>query len=86
MASRRDLLHKIAIVISGLIMTLLAMTADARLSHSELDAAWKDYLGQRSNTPPAYRFPHATCFKSAALQYDLPESLLLAVARGGKRL
>ncbi len=31
---------------------------------------------------PAYRFPYSTCFKAAALQYDLPETLLLAVARG----
>ncbi|MCH8136086.1 MAG: transglycosylase SLT domain-containing protein, partial [Proteobacteria bacterium] len=31
---------------------------------------------------PAYRFPYSTCFSVAALEHDLPETLLLAVARG----
>ena len=71
--------------------TLLALIAAAWLTiapsmasatNSELDAQWSDYLTNRSTLEPAYRFPHATCFSVAALEYDLPESLLLAVARG----
>ena len=36
----------------------------------------------KKGEPPAYRFPPGTCFRVAALEYNLPESLLLAVARG----
>ncbi len=82
MADRRDTWRKIAVIAGGLVATLLAFTADALTRHDELDAAWRNYVGGQSTNPPAYTFPHATCFKAAALHYGLPESLLLAVARG----
>jgi len=44
--------------------------------------AWQDYLRSGSDVAPRYRFPHANCFRSAALTHDLPETLLLAIARG----
>jgi hypothetical protein len=47
-----------------------------------MDKAWHDYQRQNADAAPAYRFPHATCFGAAALEYELPETLLLAVARG----
>ena len=46
------------------------------------ELAWKNYLATDASTAPRYRFPHATCFRAAASQYQLPETLLLAVARG----
>jgi len=46
------------------------------------DAAWRNYLATDTELPPRYRFPHASCFHAAAAGYDLPETLLLAVARG----
>ena len=46
------------------------------------DAAWKNYLGNDTGLEPSYRFPHASCFRAAAATYGLPETLLLAVARG----
>jgi hypothetical protein len=46
------------------------------------DAAWQSYLSNDTGLQPAYRFPHANCFKAASIAYDLPETLLLAVARG----
>ena len=46
------------------------------------DAAWKAYLRNDTGLEPSYRFPHTTCFRAAALAYELPETLLLAVARG----
>lgn len=70
----------LAILAGGIVMTLLAMTADA--ARQDLDAQWKSYAQNQVALDPAYTFPHATCFKAAALQYDLPETLLLAVARG----
>ena len=62
--------------------TLSVMAASGLAARQDLDAMWADYAESRASLEPAYRFPHATCFKAAALQYDLPETLLLAVARG----
>lgn len=53
----------------------LANTADP-------DLAWKQYAANDTDLEPSFRFPHATCFRAASLAYDLPETLLLAVARG----
>ena len=48
----------------------------------DLEALWKQYLATDARKIPTARFPYENCFKSAAQQYDLPLSLLLAVARG----
>ena len=69
--------------IRGLVPLLLGLGAiGANAMEADLDGAWRDYAGNRSHLEPAYRFPYASCFGTAALQYDLPETLLLAVARG----
>jgi hypothetical protein len=65
---------------SAALLALFAMTADA--TRQDLEVRWQEYASNRAALEPAYTFPHATCFKAAALQYDLPETLLLAVARG----
>ncbi|NCF71948.1 MAG: transglycosylase SLT domain-containing protein [Gammaproteobacteria bacterium] len=75
-------LRKLSILVAGVITTLLALSADALTRHDELDASWRNYTANQTATAPAYTFPHATCFRAAALEHDLPESLLLAVARG----
>ena len=46
------------------------------------EAAWHDYTRNDTGLKPGYRFPYASCFKAAAATYELPETLLLAVARG----
>ncbi len=61
---------------------LLFAAAASRAMETDLDGAWRDYANERAHLDPAYRFPHASCFGSAALQHGLPETLLLAVARG----
>jgi len=58
------------------------VTIDALAMETDLDGAWRDYANRQAHLEPAYRFPYASCFGAAALQYDLPETLLLAVARG----
>ena len=58
------------------------MTADGRTADAGLDTAWKQYVASQTSVEPAYRFPHSTCFSVAALEYGIPETLLLAVARG----
>ena len=80
MVDMNDRLQKIAIILGVFCLTVFAMTADATLA--DLDAQWKTYARHQATYEPAYKFPHSTCFKAAALQYDLPETLLLAVARG----
>jgi hypothetical protein len=70
------------ILVIGFITTFMALSANALSRHNELDASWRNYASTRTSTEPAYQFPHASCFRAAASQYDLPESLLLAVARG----
>ena len=82
MASIHDWLRKLTIVGAGVVLTVLALTADASTRHAELDASWENYATSQTSLKPAYTFPHATCFRVAALEYGLPESLLLAVARG----
>ena len=67
---------------AGMVLALFTMAAGATTGHVDLDNAWQDYITNQSDAGPAYTFPHATCFSVAALEHDLPESLLLAVARG----
>jgi hypothetical protein len=55
---------------------------EASALEPDLDDAWRNYSSTRTHLEPAYRFPFANCFDTAARQYDLPETLLLAVARG----
>ena len=70
------------ILVTGFIIILVSLSANAVTPHDELTASWQSYAADRTTIEPAFKFPHATCFRAAALQYDLPESLLLAVARG----
>ena len=75
-------LRKFGIVVVGTLLPAFAVTADGRASDPGLDAAWQQYMASGTTIEPAYRFPYATCFGVAALEYDIPETLLLAVARG----
>ena len=56
--------------------------ASSAAKETDLSAEWRDYSKNRAQLEPAYNFPYSTCFATAAIQYDLPETLLLAVARG----
>jgi hypothetical protein len=70
-------------ILLSLLPVLLGFAAiESRAMESDLDSAWRNYANQQSHLEPAYRFPYAHCFGTAALQYDLPETLLIAVARG----
>jgi hypothetical protein len=54
----------------------------AKTTTANPEAAWQAYLKNDTHISPSYRFPHASCFKAAAVTHGLPETLLLAVARG----
>jgi hypothetical protein len=75
-----DRAQKLGIIVGGIALILLALTADATVGN--LEAQWQNYALKKTQLNPAYTFPHSRCFKAAASQYDLPETLLLAVARG----
>jgi len=69
-------------LVVGFVTTLMTLSANALTRHDELDASWRDYAASAGSIEPAYQFPHAACFRAAALEHNLPESLLLAIARG----
>ena len=47
-----------------------------------IEARWHQYLSRDTAAFPTISYPYDHCFRSAAQQYDLPLSLLLAMARG----
>ena len=74
--------RSVKLVFSFLLIALSYGVAAARTTSADPDAAWKAYLKNDTQLPPSYRFPHGSCFKAAAAAHQLPETLLLAVARG----
>ena len=73
-------LYQTVLLASGLLLTVLA--AGSHATRPDLDDAWQDYTTNQAELDPAFTFPHASCFRAAALAYGIPESLLLAIARG----
>jgi soluble lytic murein transglycosylase-like protein len=55
---------------------------DAAFDGRTLEARWRTFAKTAAQRPPALQFPYADCFKRAAAANELPETLLLAVARG----
>jgi soluble lytic murein transglycosylase-like protein len=52
------------------------------VAREDLTERWRSYLEQASDAGPAVDFPYRACFTRAAAAHGLPETLLLAVARG----
>jgi hypothetical protein len=59
-----------------------AAKTDAGIDAGVLETRWQSFARSAAQTEPALEFPYAHCFKRAATAHDLPETLLLAVARG----
>ena len=55
---------------------------DAPVDAATLETRWQSFYRTAAQTQPALEFPYAHCFKRAAAAHELPETLLLAVARG----
>ena len=55
---------------------------DASIDAGALESRWQTFSKTAAQTQPALQFPYAHCFKRAAATHQLPETLLLAVARG----
>lgn len=74
---------RIALTLTVLVMAIPAGATTARGdSVADPSAAWQRYLLEETAIEPDLRFPHANCFRAAARTNGLPETLLLAVARG----
>jgi hypothetical protein len=71
-----------AIVLSFVLGAAVSIATATVHAGADPDAAWKNYLRNDTALEPVYQFPHASCFRAAAATYGLPETLLLAVARG----
>lgn len=56
--------------------------APAAASAGSVDQQWRDYARVAADTRPGRDFPYRHCFQRSAILHQLPETLLLAVARG----
>jgi hypothetical protein len=72
----------IVILCTGLFWTTAAAKTDPSIDIRALEARWQTYAEHALQTRPALEFPYAQCFSRAATAHGLPETLLLAVARG----
>lgn len=53
-----------------------------KIPDKDYNQAWKDYLGKGIDKKPAQIYAYEACFKKASETYNVPFTLLLAVARG----
>lgn len=67
--------------LTALFLLLLAGAGGAGVV-ADPESAWKEYRDDGRRLTPRYTFPYATCFRRSSAVYGLPETLLLAVARG----
>ena len=65
-----------------LILSCTIAGAKLRVEKLDYEACWKDYAKADAGKIPVKQYPYQDCFKRAAARYDLPLTLLLAVARG----
>lgn len=65
-----------------LLMALGCGGGAAARTGAGLEVAWQEYLDNDADLPPSYSFPHSHCFTRSANAHGLPQTLLLAVARG----
>jgi hypothetical protein len=76
----------ISILRSCVVLLLLgaqmASAVNTEMPDADPDTAWKKYARGETAIRPTYQFPYASCFRAASVDYHVPETLLLAVARG----
>ena len=70
----------IAILASVSVQALTS--SDSPMKASDLERAWRLFSEKESQSVVTAAFPYGRCFKTSAQIHDLPEILLLAVARG----
>lgn len=80
-APTRSRLHLALVLLLACVVATPALAGKLPVI-ADPDRAWKKYLAEDTDIKPRYRFPHANCFRASAAAHGLPETLLLAVARG----
>ena len=75
-------LSRVLLLLTALLVIPTAVAKRSPIAPAVLEAKWQNYAVTADNTEPAMQFPYEHCFERAAAAYDLPETLLLAVARG----
>ena len=71
------------LLLAGLaVPSLLPAKTDPSVDVGSIESRWQDYAAVAQDSRPAMAFPYAECFQRAAKTHGLPETLLLAVARG----
>ncbi len=75
---------RVVTISASLLTTLLSgvLAYATTMPSDDANLAWQRYLKNDTEIPPSFRFPHGHCFRSASAAHKLPETLLLAVARG----
>ncbi len=66
----------------ALVAAAPAVNAAKTVDDQTLEARWRAFAKSGERHSHATVFPYAHCFRRAAATHDLPETLLLAVARG----
>jgi hypothetical protein len=69
-------------LLCAILLLIAATRAGANVSSAVLEERWRDFYKDAGQARPALSFPYANCFNEAATAHGLPETLLLAVARG----
>jgi len=69
---------------SGFVLAAIAFLVQSTvvLASSDPQESWQDYLDNGTHLDARFTFPHSQCFRRSSGVYGLPETLLLAVARG----
>lgn len=75
-------LSRVLLLLTALLVIPTAVAKRSPIAPAVLEAKWQNYAVTAGKTEPAMQFPYEDCFQRAAAAHDLPETLLLAVARG----
>ena len=74
--------HPVIWGLAFILATGLARAGATPSAEQGLDTRWRSFLAQKQDASVEHPFPHRECFRRAAAAHGLPETLLLAVARG----
>lgn len=76
------MIWRVPAVLLCLLPVLAGAAPNLQRAASATDDAWRHYLDSETTIDADYTFPHARCFRASARAHDVPETLLIAVARG----
>lgn len=73
-----------ALLLTLALIAVHTTTAEARryTGSEDLTQVWRQYALEDADAQPGASYPFAECFRRAAIVNEVPETLLLAVARG----